>query len=43
MRKKERQLGEAETMALLQKGEYGVLSTVGPDGFPYQPGEKGSF
>ena len=35
MRKKERQLGEAETLALLQKGEYGVLSTVGPDGFPY--------
>ena len=35
MRKKERQLGEAETLALLQEGEYGVLSTVGPDGFPY--------
>ena len=35
MRKKERQLGEAETLALLQQGEYGVLSTIGPDGFPY--------
>lgn len=35
MRRKDRQLSEAETMALLEQGEYGVLGTVSADGQPY--------
>lgn len=35
MRKKERELPEEETLSLLEKGEYGVLATVGADGMPY--------
>lgn len=35
MRRKDRQLTEEEALAILKKGEYGVLSTVGSDGLPY--------
>lgn len=35
MRRKDRQLTDAETQELLTKGEYGVLSTICPDGMPY--------
>lgn len=35
MRRKDRLMPEGEALALLEKGEYGVLSTVGPDGAPY--------
>jgi len=35
MRRKDREIGEEEARLLLAKGEYGVLSTVGPDGEPY--------
>lgn len=35
MRRKERKLSEEETLAVLQKCQYGVLSTVGPEGEPY--------
>ena len=35
MRRKDRTMTEAETRALLEQGEYGVLSTVSPDGWPH--------
>lgn len=35
MRRKDRMLPEQEALKLLGQGEYGILSTVGPDGFPY--------
>lgn len=35
MRRKERQLTREAAYALLERGEYGVLSTVGADGAPY--------
>ena len=35
MRRKDRQLTEEETRELLMQGEYGVLSTICPDGTPY--------
>ena len=35
MRRKDRLLSEEEAMAILEKGEYGVLSTIGEDGWPY--------
>lgn len=35
MRRKDRALSEEETKALLKGGEYGILSTIGPDGYPY--------
>lgn len=35
MRRKDRQVSEEEAMAYLRAAEYGVLSTVGPDGAPY--------
>jgi nitroimidazol reductase NimA-like FMN-containing flavoprotein (pyridoxamine 5'-phosphate oxidase superfamily) len=35
MRRKDRETPEEEALQLLAKGEYGVLSTVGPDGSPY--------
>ncbi len=35
MRRKEKQLLMEETMEVLNKGEYGVLSTVGADNYPY--------
>lgn len=35
MRRTDRQISTEEAMALLRRAEYGVLSTVGPDGEPY--------
>ena len=35
MRRGDRQLSEDEARQILARGEYGVLSTVGRDGFPY--------
>ena len=35
MRRSDRQLGEAEARDILERGAYGVLSTVGQDGAPY--------
>jgi hypothetical protein len=35
VRRKDREIGEQDARELLAKGEYGVLSTVGPDGSPY--------
>ena len=35
LRRKDRGMTEAEVRDLLERGEYGVLSTRGPDGAPY--------
>lgn len=35
LRRKERGMTETEARELLERGEYGVLSTRGPDGAPY--------
>jgi uncharacterized protein len=35
MRRKDRETGNEQACSLLARGEYGVLSTVGPDGSPY--------
>lgn len=35
MRRKDREMTEAETRELLERGEHGVLSTVSVDGAPY--------
>lgn len=35
MRRTDRELTGAALSAILEQGEYGVLSTVGPDGVPY--------
>ena len=35
MRRKDREIFGAELETILHKGEYGILSTVGPDGKPY--------
>ena len=35
MRRKDRQLLQEDAMAILMKGEYGILSTSGEDGSPY--------
>ncbi len=35
MRRKEKQLSPEDTTAVLHKAEYGVLSTMGTDGYPY--------
>ena len=35
MRRKDRKIPDAETFSLLEKGEYGVLSTVSADNEPY--------
>lgn len=35
IRRKDREISEAEARQLLVQGEYGVLSTVGSDGAPY--------
>lgn len=35
MRRKEKQLPLAESQAILNKGEYGVLSTISSNGYPY--------
>ena len=35
MRKKDRQLSGNESIEILLKGEYGILSTIGADDYPY--------
>jgi uncharacterized protein len=35
MRRKERQLNYADSMEIIINGEFGILSTVGSDGYPY--------
>jgi hypothetical protein len=35
MRRRDRELSEAEALDLLARSEFGVLATVGPDGWPY--------
>lgn len=35
MRRKDRLLTEKEAKEILSEGEYGVLSTIGEDGYPY--------
>ena len=35
MRRKDRQLTQAEALEILEKCEYGILSTADPDGVPY--------
>lgn len=35
LRNKKRGMDESEARELLERGEYGVLSTCGPDGIPY--------
>lgn len=35
MRRKEKQLPMEETLEILQKGDHGILATLGPDGQPY--------
>jgi nitroimidazol reductase NimA-like FMN-containing flavoprotein (pyridoxamine 5'-phosphate oxidase superfamily) len=35
MRRKEKQLSVEETIAVLNAGEYGIMSTVGKNGYPY--------
>ena len=35
MRRKDRELEKEEMMELLMRGEYGILSTIGENGYPY--------
>lgn len=35
MRRQDRQLEESEIIRILEQNEYGVLSTIGEDGYPY--------
>lgn len=35
MRRQDRKLEEEETIRILENGEYGILSTIGTDGYPY--------
>ena len=35
MRRMDKQLTEEENILILQRGEYGVLSTIGTNGYPY--------
>ena len=35
IRRKDREISSSEALALLERGEYGILSTCGPDGQPY--------
>ncbi|TGE34372.1 pyridoxamine 5'-phosphate oxidase family protein [Desulfosporosinus sp. Sb-LF] len=35
IRRKERKLDTAEAFEILEKGEYGILSTIGENGYPY--------
>lgn len=35
MRRAERALSEEESLGILRCGQYGILSTIGPDGYPY--------
>jgi uncharacterized protein len=35
LRRSDRALGDEQAIEILQKGEYGILSTISPDGQPY--------
>ena len=35
IRRKDRELESSDALKLLTKGEYGILSTIGEDGYPY--------
>jgi uncharacterized protein len=35
LRRKDRELNNSEAVAILEKGEYGILSTVDKNGYPY--------
>ena len=35
MRRKDRELSQAEAIEILEKGDYGVLATIGENGYPY--------
>ena len=35
MRRKDRRIANAETLSILEKGEYGILSTVSSNNEPY--------
>lgn len=35
MRRSDRQMSEDQALKLLAEGEYGILTTIGEDGFPY--------
>lgn len=35
MRRKDRELTQEEAVCILEKGSYGILSTIGEDGYPY--------
>lgn len=35
MRRKDREITESEALEILANGDYGVLSTIGEDGYPY--------
>lgn len=35
MRRADRAMGREETFAVLEKGQYGILSTIGANGYPY--------
>lgn len=35
MRRKDRQLADEEAVCILEKGTYGILATIGEDGYPY--------
>ena len=35
IRRKDRELTKDESEAIMQKGEYGILSTIGTNGYPY--------
>ena len=36
MRRKDRETTEERAYEILKNGEYGILSTIGEDGYPYQ-------
>jgi nitroimidazol reductase NimA-like FMN-containing flavoprotein (pyridoxamine 5'-phosphate oxidase superfamily) len=35
MRRKERQISNMDSMEIINNGEFGILSTIGPNGYPY--------
>ncbi len=35
MRRRDRELSQAEAMDILERGDYGVLATIGENGYPY--------
>lgn len=41
MRRKDRETTEERAYEILKNGEYGILSTIGEDGYPY--GVPGKF